>query len=70
MVSFLAKADVMSLGIQPASREQVELDLGDVAPERGRSRLMKAMDSVNGRWGKGAVKVGSRRVGRRRATEA
>ena len=59
----LAKAGVMLLDIQPASREQFELDLGEVAPERDRSRLMKAMDSVNSRWGKGTVKVGSGRVG-------
>lgn len=59
----LAKAGVMLLDIQPASREQFELDLGESAPERDRSRLMKAMDSVNGRWGKGTVKVGSGRVG-------
>jgi DNA polymerase V len=59
----LAKAGVMLLDIQPASREQFELDLGDPVAERDRSRLMKAMDSVNGRWGKGTVKVGSGRVG-------
>lgn len=59
----LAKAGVMLLDIQPASREQFELDLGELVPERDRSRLMKAMDSVNGRWGKGTVKVGSGRVG-------
>lgn len=59
----LAKAGVMLLDIQPASREQFELDLGEPVPERDRSRLMKAMDSVNGRWGKGTVKVGSGRVG-------
>ena len=59
----LAKAGVMLLDIQPASREQFELDLGEPVAERDRSRLMKAMDSVNGRWGKGTVKVGSGRVG-------
>ena len=59
----LAKADVMLLDIQPASREQFELDLGEIAPGRDRSRLMKALDSVNGLWGKGTVKVGSGRVG-------
>lgn len=59
----LAKAGVMLLDIQPSSREQFELDLGEPAAERDRSRLMKAMDSVNGRWGKGTVKVGSGRVG-------
>jgi len=59
----LAKAGVMPLDIQPASREQFELDLGEPVVERDRSRLMKAMDSVNGRWGKGTVKVGSGSVG-------
>jgi DNA polymerase V len=59
----LAKAGVMLLDIQPASRGQFELDLGEPVAERDRSRLMKAMDSVNGRWGKGTVKVGSGRVG-------
>lgn len=59
----LAKAGVMLLDIQPARREQFELDLGEPAAERDRSRLMKAMDSVNDRWGKGTVKVGSGKVG-------
>jgi DNA polymerase V len=59
----LAKAGVMLLGIQPASREQFELDLGEPVAERDRSRLMKAMDTVNVRWGKGTVKVGSGRIG-------
>ena len=59
----LAKAGVMLLDIQPSSREQFELDLGEPAAERDRSRLMKAMDSVNGRLGKGTIKVGSGRVG-------
>jgi DNA polymerase V len=59
----LAKAGVMLLDIEPSSREQFELDLGEPVAERDRSRLMKAMDSVNGRWGKGTVKVGSGSVG-------
>lgn len=59
----LAKAGVMLLDIQPASREQYELDLGEAAVGRDRSRLMKAMDRVNGRWGQGTVKVASARVG-------
>lgn len=45
----------------PASRVQFELDLGEPVPERDQSRLMKAMDTVNGRWG--TVKVGSGKVG-------
>lgn len=44
--------------IQPASHEQFELDLVEIASGRARSRLMKTMDRVNGRWGKGTVKVG------------
>lgn len=59
----LAKAGVMLLDIQPASREQFELDLGEPVTDRDRSLLMKAMDSVNSRWGKGTVKVGSGKVG-------
>lgn len=59
----LAKAGVMLLDIQPANRQQFELDLGEAEPERDRSRLMKAMDAVNERWGKGSIKVGSGKVG-------
>ena len=59
----LAKAGVMLLDIQPASREQFEFDLGEPVSDRDRSGLMKAMDCVNDRWGKGTVKVGSGRVG-------
>ena len=59
----LAKAGVMLLDIQPASRCQLELDMGEPVAERDRSRLMAAMDKVNDRWGKGSIKVGSGRVG-------
>ena len=48
---------------KPASLQQFELDLGEQEPKRDRSRLMKAMDGVNGRWGKGTVKVGSGKAG-------
>lgn len=58
-----AKAGVMLLDIQPAGREQFELDLGEPVSVRDRSHLMKAMDSVNARWGKGTVNVGSAKVG-------
>lgn len=61
----LAKAGVMLLDIQPANIEQIELNLegeGE-APEAGRIRLMTALDAVNGRWGKGTIKVGSSKVG-------
>jgi DNA polymerase V len=59
----LAKAGVMLLDIQPASRVQLELDFEASTVQRDRSRLMQAMDSVNRRWGKGAITVGSGRVG-------
>ncbi len=59
----LAKARVMLLDIQPASREQFELDLGEPVADGDLNRLIKAIDSVNGRWGKGTVKVGSGKVG-------
>ena len=58
-----AKAGVMLLDIQSADREQFELDLGEPTAERDRSRLMVAMDSVNDRWGKGTIKVGSGKIG-------
>jgi len=58
-----AKAGVTLMDIQPASRQQFELDPGEREPERDRSRLMVAMDAVNDRWGRGSVKVGSARIG-------
>lgn len=54
-----AKAGVMLLDIQPARREQFELELGETSAPRDRSRLMRAVDDVNNRWGKGTVQVGS-----------
>lgn len=60
----IAKAGVMLLDIQPGSRDQFELDLGESIAGRDRSRLMKAMDIVNDRWGKGAIAVGSAQVGK------
>ena len=59
----LAKAGVMLLDIQPASREQFELDLGEPESERDRGRLMQALDAVNDRWGRGVLKVASGKVG-------
>jgi DNA polymerase V len=58
-----AKAGVMLMDIQPASRQQFELNLGEPEPERDRSRLMVAMDAVNDRWGRGSIKVGSGKIG-------
>lgn len=65
------KAGVILVDLQPASLLQRELDL---EPEetlevpRDRSRLMVAMDAINGRYGKGTVhpaatgKAGPQRV--------
>ena len=54
----LSKAGVMLLDLTPASRIQYELDLeADTCPER--SRLMTALDTLNGRYGKGTVHMAS-----------
>ncbi len=61
-----AKAGVMLMDIQSASLMQHELDFGEAsdAPAfRDSTRLMAAMDAVNGRWGKGTMKVGSAQIG-------
>lgn len=56
-----AKAGVMLLDLQPASQGQQELDLGDdaVAHERKQARLMRALDVVNDRFGRGTLMLGS-----------
>ena len=55
----------MLMDLQPNTRAQLELDLGEAMGEgsRNRSDLMSAMDAVNLRWGKGALKIASGRVG-------
>lgn len=58
----MAKAGVMLLDLVPASVQQGELDL--ITEEgRDRSRLMAALDAVNGRYGKGTLHVGSTGLG-------
>ena len=56
----LAKAGVMLMDLQEGSLHQCELPLeeGDDAVE-GRKRLMTAMDTINQRFGRGAMKLGS-----------
>ncbi|GAA4425733.1 Y-family DNA polymerase [Acidovorax lacteus] len=54
----LAKAGVMLLDLSDAQAHQAELDL-DADEARDRSRLMQAMDKINGRYGKGTLHVGS-----------
>jgi DNA polymerase V len=53
-----AKAGVMLMDLQPATRQQLTLDFDDVMPEN-RVRLMDAMDQVNQRYGRGTLKLAS-----------
>lgn len=58
----LAKVGVMLMDLMSGSVEQVELDLEpDDAPDR--SKLMTALDSLNPRYGRGTVVVGSSGAG-------
>ena len=52
-----SKAGVMLLDLQDAGTEQRELDLDPGRDER--SRLMTAMDSINGKYGRGAMTLAS-----------
>ena len=57
-----AKAGVMLLELQPASHHQGELDLGCDEPAgtaEDQARLMAALDTVNSRYGKGTLQIGS-----------
>jgi DNA polymerase V len=53
-----AKAGVMLLDLQPATLQQLTLDLDADMPEN-RVRLMQAMDEVNHRYGRGTLKLAS-----------
>ena len=53
-----AKAGVMLMDLQPASRHQMTLDWDEDMPEN-RSRLMRAMDQVNQRYGRGTLQLAS-----------
>jgi len=59
----LAKAGVMLMGLQPASREQLELAFDKPYAGRSKARLMQTFDAVNDRWGRGSIKVGSAKIG-------
>jgi DNA polymerase V len=67
-----AKAGVMLLDLQPAERHQFMLDLSPPIEEQGgaghsdvevqtvdRTRLMTALDQVNGRYGRGTMLLAS-----------
>lgn len=62
-----AEAGVMLLDLQPQSHQQGELDLEDDRVE-DRSKLMRALDNLNQRYGRGTVHMaiaglaGNRRV--------
>jgi DNA polymerase V len=53
-----AKAGVMLMDLQPATRQQLTLDLEADMPEN-RIRLMQAMDQINRRFGRGSLVLGS-----------
>ena len=53
-----AKAGVMLMDLQPATRQQLTLDLDADMPEN-RIRLMQAMDQINRRYGRGSLVLGS-----------
>jgi len=53
-----AKAGVMLMDLQPATRQQLTLDLDADMPEN-RTRLMQAMDQINRRHGRGSLVLGS-----------
>ncbi|WP_396435872.1 DUF4113 domain-containing protein [Limnohabitans sp.] len=53
-----AKAGVMLMDLQPATRQQLTLDLHADMPEN-RIRLMQAMDQINRRHGRGSLVLGS-----------
>ena len=54
----LIKAGVMLLDLQPNTVHQCELQLEE-EPGRDRTRLMGALDAINGRYGKGTLHVGA-----------
>lgn len=54
----LIKAGVMLLDLQPSTVHQGELNL-DVESGRDKTRLMTALDAINGRYGKGTLHVGA-----------
>ena len=53
-----AKAGVMLMDLQPATRQQLTLDLHADMPEN-RIRLMQTMDQINCRHGRGSLVLGS-----------
>ena len=63
---FYAKAGVMLMDLQPVAAEQLGLLL-DADEPTSRSTLMTALDKVNTRWGRSAVKLASAGVAGKRS---
>jgi len=64
-----AKAGVMLMDLQSADTEQLSLELGHEEPET-RTRLMQALDNINGKWGRGTLHLASAgTAGKHRAWE-
>lgn len=54
-----AKAGVMLLDLQPATRHQYTLDLDDDTERENRTRLMQTLDDLNQRYGRGTLTLAS-----------
>lgn len=63
-----AKAGVMLLDLQPATRHQYTLDLDDHTERENRTRLMQTLDDLNQRYGRGTLTLAS--AGAQRAHHA
>ena len=48
----------MLMDLQSADTKQLSLELGNEEPET-RTRLMQALDSINGKWGGGTLHLAS-----------
>jgi DNA polymerase V len=55
----LIKAGVILLDLMGPEVQQAELDFAAKPHPRDQARLMSALDAINGRYGKGAIHVGS-----------
>jgi len=62
-----AKAGIMLMDLQPASTEQLSLDLGSEEPQP-RTRLMQALDSINQKHGRGTLHLASAGTGGKHRT--
>lgn len=61
----LSKAGVMLLDLRPASVEQLSLDIEGCEQSMRSGQLMRALDTLNDRYGRGTVKVGGAAIGKK-----